>query len=176
MKRLLCHLLCFTVLLCLAAGVRATTLRPMTGEEMTDTAERIVVGTCVEVKSQWFGRALVTLVTVAVEETFKGEEGTEITIAIPGGVDRDRPVPIAVTVAGTPTLVPGEEVLLFLEPVDGFSGYSIVGFSQGVFPILRDEGDKALVAQDRNQRQGALPLSEVRERVFNWLAAAGEKE
>ena len=157
---------------CLAATASATTLQPLTGEELTDTAETIVVGRCSAVESQWFGRSLMTLVTVTVDESWKGEAASELTVVIPGGVDNDRPIPVAVTYPGAPVITPGEDILLFLTPSVGIEGHSIVGFSQGVFPIIKDEGAKAQVVQTRKHRQGALDLDEVRSRIQSYLEAA----
>ena len=156
-----------------AAPAAATTLQPMTGPELAATAESIVVGRATNIESRWFDRSLVTLVTVEVSETWKGDAVTEVTVAIPGGVDLDREVPIAVTLPGAPVFSTGEDLLLFLQPQDGFDGFSIVGLSQGAFPLLQTQ-EKTLVTQSRGQLTGSLALDTVRQRVAEWIAGEGD--
>lgn len=167
------------VLVCallLAGTAHATTLLPMSGQELTQEADLIVVGRCTEVTSRWFDRSLVTLVTVAVGDNLKGDAATQITVAVPGGVDPDRPLPIAVTVPGAPVIAEGDDLLLFLDPVAGLaSTFQVLGLSQGAFPIVAD-GDKTLVVQDRRTRAGALPLRVVKERIASYLAQAADAE
>ena len=64
-------------------------------EDMVHKSDLIAIGSCVETKSVWVGRSLVTLVTVSVGETIKGTEQNEIAVALPGGIDANRDVPIA---------------------------------------------------------------------------------
>jgi hypothetical protein len=156
------------------APAGATTLQPLTGPELAAAAERIVVARATHIESRWFGRSLVTLVTLEVAESWKGDDVTELTVAIPGGVDMNREVPIAVTLPGAPVFSTGEDLLLFLQPQDGFDGYSIVGLSQGAFPLLQTQ-DKTLVTQSRGQLRGSLALDTVRQRVNEWIAAEGDR-
>lgn len=170
----------------LAASLGATTLEPMTGEQIIDASELILVGECTEMRSQWYGRSLVTLVTVSVTEVLKGESAGDVTIALPGGLDLDGPVPIAVTFPGAPVWSPGDELLLFLDQVAAPSGgpslkatapasadlgaamFSVVGFSQGAFPVVMD-GDTALITQSRDSKQGALPLAVVKAQIQSYV-------
>ncbi len=155
----------------LAGAATATTVEPMSGTELTDAAELIVVGRCTDATTQWIDRALVTFVTIEVDDTWKGESTRQVTIAVPGGVDPEREIPIAVTFPGAPELLPGDELLLFLDPVAALAGtYSVVGFFQGLFPVQQDAEGRALVTQSRSSRVGAMPLSEVRQRIGAHLA------
>ena len=52
-----------------ASPAVATTAVHMSNEAMAQAADLIVVGRAVDQKTQWVGRNLVTLVTVAVTET-----------------------------------------------------------------------------------------------------------
>ncbi len=179
----------------LAASLGATTLEPMTGEQLIDASELIVVGECAEMHAQWYGRSLVTLVTVAVTDVLKGEAADEVTIALPGGLDLDGPVPVAVTFPGAPVWSPGDELLLFLDGVEappggnsssgstslksttpastglGAAMFGVVGFSQGVFPVVMD-GDNALITQSRSSKQGAMPLAVVKAQIQSYIHRA----
>ena len=114
-------------------------------DDMVDQSEVIAIGNCVETKSVWVDRTLVTLATVSVSETLKGGEAGSLTVVLPGGVDANRKFPIAVSYPGAPRLTPGEDVFLFLTAdVDTGLGYNVTGFSQGKFSIVNDEGEQVV--------------------------------
>ena len=117
--------------------------------EMTNQADVIAIGNAVETRSMWVDRSLVTLVTVAVGESLKGTPGETLTVVLPGGVDANRQVPVAMTYPGAPRLTPGEDVFLFLN-VDSElgGGYYITGFSQGKFSIVAGEDGQPMVSRD----------------------------
>ena len=118
-------------------------------EDMVHKSDLIAIGNCVGTKSVWIGRSLVTLATVSVGETIKGTEQNEITVALPGGIDANRDVPIQMNYAGAPRMTPGEDVLLFLRAGGSVAGsYTIAGFSQGKFSIVKDEDGRQLVTRD----------------------------
>ena len=117
--------------------------------DMVHKSDVIAIGNCVGTKSVWVGRSLVTLATVSVGETIKGTEQNEITVALPGGIDANRDVPIAMNYAGAPRMAPGEDVLLFLRAGGSVAGsYTITGFSQGKFSIVKDEDGRQIVTRD----------------------------
>src|SRR5262245_64910197 len=98
----------------LGGASRATQLVPLSDVELIERSSLIVVGQCTEVRSAWVGRRLMTLATVAVHEVLKGDPQRQLTVVVPGGMDAQRPIPVAAVVAGTPQFAPAEEVLLFL--------------------------------------------------------------
>lgn len=153
-----------------AMNLGATTLQPLSSEDLAREAEQIVIGRCLDAQSQWFGGALVTLVTVEIDESLKGDATHQITLAVPGGVDNRGEVPLSVTYAGAPVIGVGDEMLLFLRGLAGdVSTFKIVGFSQGLFPVVRDS-DEVWVAQSRTSLRGALSLGQVRSRIQEDLA------
>src|SRR5215510_13414455 len=83
-------------------------------QDMVNQSDVIAIGNCVETKSVWVDRSLVTLATVSVSESLKGSETSTITVALPGGVDANRSIPVAMTYPGAPQMQPGENVFLFL--------------------------------------------------------------
>ena len=118
-------------------------------QDMVIQSDLIAIGSCVETKSVWVDRSLVTLATINVSETLKGAELGTITVALPGGIDANRKFPIAMTYPGAPRLTPGENVFLFLTSNDLVAGsYTVAGFSQGKFSIVNDEDGEQVVTRD----------------------------
>jgi hypothetical protein len=151
-------------------------------QDMVSQSDVIAIGNCVETKSIWVDRSLVTLATISVTENLKGNEGSTITVAIPGGVDANRAVPIAMTYPGAPKITPGENVFLFLnasEEVPG--GYNVAGFSQGKFSIVTDEDGEQVVSRDLRKTSlksnngvhrgsnDTIPLSRLKDEVKGYL-------
>ncbi len=151
-------------------------------QEMTEGASLIVTGTCLETRTQWIDRRLVTLATVSVTETIKGDAPDTVTIVLPGGIDSNRRIPIAMTYAGAPQISPTEEVFLFLTDQDEVAnGYAVMGFAQGKYSINEDdEGEKVVsramtkvkMQKSMGMTRGnvqATRLSEFIERVKSYL-------
>ncbi len=118
-------------------------------QDMVSQSDLIAIGSCLETKSVWIDRSLVTLATVSVGETLKGAELGTITVELPGGVDANRKVPVAMTYPGAPTMTPGENVFLFLTATGETAGsYTVAGFSQGKFSIVTDEDGQQIVTRN----------------------------
>src|SRR5688572_18397948 len=134
--------LVFCLVLAAASSALATTAIQLSDAALTQQSELIVVGRVENVRSAWIDRILVTLAEVQVEETLKGAVPSgKITVTLPGGMDLNRDVPIAMSYAGAPQLAPGERVFLFLVGEELVAGsYSVVGFSQGKFTIVENGG------------------------------------
>lgn len=122
-------------------------------EDMVNQSDVIAIGNCVNTQSVWVDNSLVTLATVAVNETLKGDESaTTLTVALPGGVDANRKFPIAMNYPGAPKMQPGEDVFLFLNSASEVVGsYTVAGFSQGKFSIVQDEDGEPMVSRDLRQ-------------------------
>ena len=118
-------------------------------EDMVDQSDVIAIGNCTDTKSVWVDGTLVTLASVSVNETLKGTEAGSLTVVLPGGVDANRQVPVAVSYPGAPRMTPGEDVFLFLNSdVDYQLGYNVAGFAQGKFSIVSDEDGDPVVSRD----------------------------
>src|SRR5262245_40481592 len=94
----------------IADRANATTALALTNRNLAENASLIVTGRCIELRTAWEGRTLVTLATVAVTDTLKGTPVVSVTVALPGGVDANRRFPVAMIYAGAPQMVVGEEV------------------------------------------------------------------
>ena len=180
-------------ILLVAVPVTATTLAPLEDDQLVDRSTLVVTGVCDAVRTEWRDGSLVTLASIRVDRVLKGDPVGEVTVVIPGGVDLDRAVPVAVTVPGAPSILPDERVLLFLEPAGAGRGIAprggpavelaITGFAQGKLPILEAPGGEPVVRRDlagaglaKGHRLGAdgpraVPLALLAERIERRAAA-----
>src|SRR3954453_340048 len=156
-----------------------TTAVERTESDMGQESALIVTGHCTGLQSQWVGRTLVTLATIQVSEVLKGSAGSTVTVVLPGGVDSNRRIPVAMTYPAAPEIFQKENVLLFLTAEDLVAnGYSIVGFSQGKFTLVDSPQGKKMATQDLSAlnlqgRSGSysrgtaktLQLDELRQRI-----------
>ena len=118
-------------------------------KQMALQSELILTGRCASAKTVWMGRTLVTLATISVGEILKGQAPGALTVVLPGGIDANRPVPIAMSYPGAPRILPQEEVFLFLARQPEVPlGYIVAGYSQGKFSIVEDEQGQKHVARD----------------------------
>jgi hypothetical protein len=171
--------LCLLAAALAVPGLWATTAVEHSENDLIQVAEVIVVGRVVGQASQWIDRDLVTVVNVEVSEVLKGSVGSTVSVVVPGGVDTNRPVPVAMTYPAAPELMGNENVLLFLTAEGRLAdGYGIVGFSQGKFTVVESaQGEKIatqnlsqLNLQDRtgNVTRGAaksIPLKQLRQKI-----------
>ena len=151
-------------------------------QDMVNQSDVIAIGNCVETRSVWVDQTLVTLATVSVTENFKGNETSSLTVALPGGVDANRKIPIAMTYPGAPHITPGEDVFLFLTNSDEVPGsYTVAGFSQGKFSIVTNEEGEQMVSRDLTKTalkdnngihrgsSNMVPLANLKEQVKGYL-------
>lgn len=140
MSRSLLAVLCTVLVFTLAVPAAATTARHLSDEALVAEADLIVVGDTLSVATTWVDRDLVTVATVRVQDSLKGGVGDTVQVVLPGGVDTSGPVPVAVTWPGAPTLIQGEQAVLFLndyQPIDG--SFAVSGWSQGKFTVVDGE-------------------------------------
>jgi hypothetical protein len=151
-------------------------------QEMIGQSDVIAIGNCIETRSVWVDRTLVTLATISVSESLKGSGASTVTVELPGGVDANRKIPIAMTYPGAPSVTPGENVFLFLTATGEVGGsYNVTGFSQGKFSIITDENGEQMVSRNLTEtslksnngvrRGGAdvMPLANLKEQVKGYL-------
>ena len=151
-------------------------------QDMVSQSDVIAIGNCVETRTIWVDRSLVTLATVSVSESLKGNEASTITVALPGGVDANRKIPVAMTYPGAPQMTPGENVVLFLTASGEVAGsYTVAGFSQGKFSIITDEDGTQVVSRDLRQtslksnngvsrgQNSTIPLDSLKNEVRGYL-------
>lgn len=153
-------------------------------QDMTQQSALILTGRCLDTNSVWIenGRVLVTLATISVDEVIKGDQASTVTVVLPGGVDLNRRIPVAMTYAGAPQIFPQEEVFLFLAGEEALpNSYAVAGFAEGKLSIIEDEEGQKLVSRDliktrvkkgpgtvQGNRQ-FVPLSEFKDKVRGYL-------
>ena len=166
-----------------ALGTPDTTLAvALSLEDMVNQSDVIAIGSVQDTRSVWVDRSLVTMATVSLSETIKGTESGSLTVVLPGGIDVNRKIPIAMSYPGALRLTPGENVFLFLTAdTELANSYAVAGFSQGKFSIVNDEDGVPVVSRDLTnlklqgnngvRRGGAnvTPLDSFKEHVRGYL-------
>ena len=166
----------------------ATVLVELSEDQLVDRSHLIVAGTVASVHGEWRDGMLVTVADVRVDRVLAGEPVARVAVVVPGGVDFERAVPVAVTVPGAPKLVPGERTLLFLQANGPAADFAITGFSQGKLAIVDGPGGVPMVLEDlagvalvgsahksaaRVGEARAVPLSVIEERVARRAGRGG---
>lgn len=120
-----------------STGAWATTLEPLTVDEMIQKSTAIVRGTVTSMGAQQRGSIIYQQVQIKVLERFKGSGGGVVDVLVPGGALNG----VRQTFSGTPQLLPGVEYVFFLWT--GPRGSTqIVGLAQGVLNLKLDaKGD-----------------------------------
>src|SRR5471032_1455956 len=122
----------------LAAPASATVIIPADLGELSRDALVIVRGRVAAVDARWTGdrRTIETIVTLEAESYLKGAFGPAMQFTVPGGeLGRFRSI-----VVGAPVFAVDEHVVVFLG-ARGPSVLHLVGFSQGVFRVVRAAGN-----------------------------------
>lgn len=158
MRRSLSVLGLVVVLALAEASAFAEIHSPLSTHQLTDRAHVIVVGRAGARQTVWVGRELATLVSVTVSESLKGRPVETLTVALPGGIDRRRKIPIEMVYVGAPHIASGEEVLLFLERGDPrlAGAFVVSGVSQGKLSIVTDGAREKWVGRARRARLSDL--------------------
>ena len=137
MKCFLIPILSICLLLANVDATCAMTVIARDFDQLVTRADTVFKGTVTIKRSEWMGegstRHIVTLVTLQVEETYKGTPATEQTLRFLGG-----------TVGGDTMAVPempqfetGQRAVLFVVG-NGRQFCPLVGVSQGRFHVIRD--------------------------------------
>ena len=139
-------------LICCCGTASATVLLPADFATAVTGAGAIVHGRVVDVRSGLFGpqRAIESIVTVSVIDTFKGQQGETVLFRIPNGqIGRYRRI-----LVGAPEFERGDEVVVFLVGRPPAIP-SLFGLSQGVYRISRDAAGHAVVMPPPVSARGA---------------------
>lgn len=176
------------LLLCCASALFpidgwADSQRELALEQMTDLADEIVVGKVTSSVPRWQGRLIVTVSTIEVIESIKGQIGLTMEITQLGGtaVHPRLKVPVHMSASGSAVLNPGEEVLLFVRRAKG-GIRDLIGGPQGklvvkVDPVTGDKiipiGNKEISGTDEKGRRtitaGETTLNEIRRKIKDHI-------
>lgn len=173
---------CLLILLSLLVqpqAVWADSQRELALEQMTGLADEIVVGKVTSSVPIWQGRLIVTVSTIQVQESIKGQPGPTVEITQLGGtaVHPRIHAPVHMSASGSAVLNPGEEVLLFVRRTKQGTR-DLIGGAQGklvveVDPVTGEKiipvGPKEIEGSDQDGKRKITPrpitLDEVRQRV-----------
>jgi hypothetical protein len=119
----------------------ATILAPLDLAQLVEGADAIVCGRVADVFAvRVAGRFTDSLVTLVPASVLKGAASGDVVFRVPGGESgRFRTV-----VVGAPVLRAGDEVVVFLAGAPPQIPH-LVGFSQGLLPVVRDDTGRALL-------------------------------
>jgi hypothetical protein len=135
-------LIVLSLTLLIAAPAAATVLIPADVGELSHDAIAILRGRVVAADARWTDdrQTIETLVTLEVERYLKGDLGSTVQFLVPGGrLGRFRTIFV-----GAPQFAADDRVVVFL----GAHGPSIphlVGFSQGVYHVMRSPDGNSIV-------------------------------
>lgn len=130
-------------LACLAASLaplQGSTLQQLSLDDMIRKSTIIVRGQPQPTYSAVQGSVIYTHYQVQVSEVLKGPATNQIDIAVPGGTSNGK----TQTFAGVPTLLSGQDYVLFLWT--GKSGLTqVIGLSQGLFAVTPNSAGQPIV-------------------------------
>jgi hypothetical protein len=115
--------------------VNATTVVPLTFEQLVKESQAVIYGRVADVRSQWTDdrRFIQSVVTVEILRGMKGSAAESIAFTIPGGqVGRYLNV-----IPGAPTFVTGDLAVFFLT-AQGARLPVTTGLTQGIYRVQRD--------------------------------------
>ena len=183
------------VLLVLLAGLAAgpagaASQQPLALNEMVDLSDEIVVGKVISETSRWEGRLIVTVATVAVEETIKGTGAPMLEITQLGGtaVHPQSGLAMTMTASTQVSLKPGEDVLLFVHRTSA-GRRQLVGGGQGRLVIRENPATQVreipvgpkrldvLRGEERDTlRTAVMTLDAMRERIRATMRPPTEQD
>jgi hypothetical protein len=140
--RNLLRILCTTALILLPLAAEASMARAVSFDEKVGNADSIVLGKCLRTRSDWdpSHKWIITYSTFAVSKTLKGNQGSEVTVATPGGTVGS----LHQHTIGVPQFEPGVENVLFVK--QSKLGPSILYYDQGTYNVNRDATGAAIVS------------------------------
>jgi hypothetical protein len=165
----------------------ATTLLRLGTQDLLEMSPVVVLGEVLDQETRLAtdGGYPITLTTIAVEESFKDSTAPFIKVLTLGGQVDD----LIGEVAGACTFRPGERVVLFLSPKEGWEDtYVVAGMFQGKWTVTQDVSGETVLVNDRADlllanpareivpadAQGRLPLAAFLQAVRSWSDGQGQ--
>jgi hypothetical protein len=155
----------FLVGVALAAVIaNATTLAPLSFDNLAQKSTAVARLRCVSSESRWDGSEIWTETRFEVLERNKGTLSDNVTVRMLGG----RVGSLHSHVDGVPIFHTGEQVYLFLWGKTG-EPYRVLGWSQGTFRIIRD----AKTGAEHVTQESAISRFDQRTREFHGEGIRG---
>ena len=130
------------IIVALAIPAFATTVAPLSFEQLVNESSAVVYGRVFDVRSQWTTdrRFIESVVSIEVIKGIKGGMGETMAFTVPGGqVGRYRNV-----IPGAPMFAPGDLAIFFLT-AHGPRLPVTTGLTQGVYRVQRDASSGAML-------------------------------
>jgi hypothetical protein len=123
-------------------ALQASTLQQLSLDDMIRQSTMVVRGKALLTYSAFRGPLIYTHYTVQVTENLKGTASKQLDIVVPGGVSNG----LRQSFAGAPTLVNGQDYVLFLWTSK--SGITqVIGLSQGLFRVTTNSSGQLIVVR-----------------------------
>ena len=159
----------FITLFSLAAD--ATTVVPLSFEQLVNASQSVVYGRVADVRAQWTAdrRFIESVVTVEILRGMKGNAGESIAFTVPGGqVGRYLNV-----IPGAPSFAPGDLAVFFLT-AQGPRLPVTTGLTQGIYRVQRDiSSGEMLVVPPVIDVAGRVVRGDVRRKPVSLSAFEG---
>ena len=122
--------------------VRSTTLEQLSLDDMIQKSTAIVRGKLQPTTAGYHGSIIYSHYQLNVAEVWKGSVGSSLDVAVPGGLVNG----IRETYSGAPSLVSGQDYVLFLWTSK--SGLTqVIGLSQGLFNVVTNAAGATIVSR-----------------------------
>ncbi len=159
--------------LALTINAQATMIMPFSVEEMAQQADKIFVGTCLEVRRSLHAHRIPMLtVSFAVTEVLKGDIAKTLTfqqiapisqglVELTPKLRENRPVPIlgpAVSLPGLPNYSSGQEMLVFLARPGKLGLTAPVGLFQGKMVVRATVAGKKFITNRALKKTQIAPI------------------
>lgn len=159
------------VMLCFAlvSPIFATTLAPLSFEQLVNESAAVVYGRVVDVRSQWTEdrRFIESVVSIDVLKGMKGSARETIAFTVPGGqVGRYRNV-----IPGAPEFAVGDRAVFFLT-ARGPRLPVTTGLSQGIYRVQRDARSGETLVMPPALEPGRIVRGDVRRKPASLAAFA----
>jgi hypothetical protein len=152
MKKLLSM---FCLILAIYSSSFATTVVRLTLDDMVKKAHEIVQGSVRSSQTRWSPdhRIILTITTIDIQETIKGQPSKTIELTTIGGTIGD----LTLVVPGMPSFETGEDAVIFIENVGAVK--TVVGLNQGKFSVRNgDVANRMSGLSFPDGREGGAPV------------------
>ena len=155
----------------LATPAFATTVVPLSFEQLVNESSAVVFGRVADVRSQWTAdrRFIESVVSIEVLKGMKGGAGETLAFTVPGGqVGRYLNV-----IPGAPVFTPGDLAVFFLT-TRGPRLPVTTGLTQGIYRVRRDASSGALLVMPPIvDTTGPIVRGDVRRKPLSLAAFEG---
>jgi hypothetical protein len=134
----------------------ATTMAQLNLKQIAKAAPVAVVGKVISASTINTDAGFVTVSKVKLDDVIWGTNADTVEVAVSGGSQVIGRYRVGTSDAGAPLLASNKEVVLMLTPDATTGKFAIVGFNQGVFPVVNTAEGKAVMLPGVNK---LMPLN-----------------